>query len=203
MQLKRTPSVGDETRLRFPAHCPDCFGYLGGLLIRQEFLAAQHIVELVGPVLSLRSARQWMRAGWIQTYKFPGRRDRLVSARDFVSAFEQQKRHAGRARSPSALTRIRVGETTECPNCGVALGGFVARLELLSLSNVVAVLGDSVSADQIGDWIRRGLLRGFKVAGVRGLVIEANDFLADIDALKMQYGTMPALGHVGRFGSNR
>lgn len=166
--------------------CPHCGAKLGGTLLRHELFSAECIAQLLGGVVSARTARAWMRAAWLPTFALPGVRGPLVSGADFATAFERVKRPATRAPTRRPASKPPDGLQSKCRKCGTGLGGVVARLELLTVADIVEMLGDRIHRDTVQAWIRSGLVRGFQLPGVRGWLVDADHFLADLEALRRQ-----------------
>lgn len=184
MQSRTEPTVSVQpVEERFPTECPDCSAPLRGVLIRQELLTAEDIVEIFGSVVSLRTAKAWLRQEWARSFRLPGMRHRVVSAREFVAAIEERKRQPGRGRRPLRGRGPRRTLSTSCPRCEAALQGFIAPLQLLRVPDIL-LLGGKLRHAAVEAWIRSGLVRGFKLPGVRGLLVEVGDFSDDFEVLK-------------------
>lgn len=175
---------------RFPTECSGCAAPLRGVLIRQEWLTTDDIVEIFGSVVSPKTARAWLREAWSGSFQLPGMRHRLVGAREFVAAIEERKQRPGRGRRPLNRLGPPPSLPTSCPRCHGPLQGFIAPLELLTVPDIVRLLDGKVRRAAVEAWIRGGLLRGFKLNGVRGLLVEARDFVDGLEALRRQGKTV-------------
>jgi hypothetical protein len=191
MQLRNdAPQVTFET---FPSRCRDCSAPLGGRLVQQTLLTPEDVVELLGAVVSVRTVRSWLRKPWSGGVRLAGARHRVVRALEFVAALDDRKQHAGRARLPVRALRRPEPPRTTCPRCERALGGFVARLDFLTVPDIAGLLG--LGCGVIDGWIRSGRVRGFKIPGIRGVLVEENDFFHDFEALMRDTSAPgPALG---------
>lgn len=169
---------------QFATECPNCSAPLRGVLIRHELLTAEDIVAISGSAVSLRTAKAWLGEEWARSFRLPGTRHRVVSARDFVAAIEEQKRQPGRGRRLLRGRGPRRTLRTSCPRCEVALEGFIAPLHVLTVPDIVRLLGGKLRRAAVEAWIRSGHVRGFKLPGVRGLLVEVGDFSDDFEVLK-------------------
>lgn len=178
--------MSDETPV-FPTECPECARYLGGRLICQETLSPADLVELFAPHVRLKQARFWLSRGWLEesSIRLPGVRGRLVGTRDFIKQFDLHKRRPGRSGKRLVGGPARPLQT-DCPHCRAGLGGYVARVELQTVSAIAAEVGN-VSRETVHDWMRRGLIRGFRLNGIRAPLIEVNDFAADYAVLRRRH----------------
>lgn len=183
-----------ERRDRFPDRCPSCAAPLGGVLIRSTFLADEEVVEIMRGLMSLRTVRDLFRT-WLPSHALPGVRGRRVGSLEFASAFEEHKRPCGRNESAD-LARPTCQFETVCRACGVVWGGFVAKFQLLTMADVTGACGGGIGADHVRSWINRGLLRAFKIKGVRGPLFDVNEFETDLAGLRRR--TLRAPGQSGR-----
>lgn len=170
---------------KFPTACSSCQAPQNGFVIRQDLLCPSEISgELLAGRASERTVRHWMR-DWCPSGRLPGRRTPVVVARDFVMAFEAHKMPSGP--KPTANPRRAARLETKCSACHAALGGFVAPLALRGLQEILPEIGGGFMADVLLGWIRRGLLRAYRIEGIRGPVFDPREFAEDFARLRRQY----------------
>ncbi len=169
---------------KFRTTCPSCEKTLNGYLIRQRLLNPAEIHHMVRGRASERTIRRWMRE-WCPSGALPGRRAPVVEAREFVLALEAHRLPYGATRVVSRLRKPSL--QTKCSNCGAVLGGFVARLAFRDLRDVIPEIGAGIFADAILGWIRRGLLRAFRLRGIRGPLFDEGEFEQDFTVVRDKY----------------
>lgn len=172
-----------ESTTPFLTACPRCEADLNGSLICQMLLSPKEGRDIVHRVATERTVRAWMRA-WCPSGRIPGRRAPVVDSREFVLAVETHKAPYG-SKPPTGSRRSPL--QTKCSNCGAELGGFVARLVLRSMRDVLPEIGAGFLADAVMRWIRSGHLRAYRIQGIRGPVFDAREFTEDFAALRARY----------------
>lgn len=81
------------------------------------------------------------------------------------------------ARRPSSFT-------TTCPECKADVGGYVVSAEVLTVEDIVQLLGGVVNKRTVTKWIVDDLLHGYTLPGVRGWLVDVVDFEAGLERLK-------------------
>lgn len=179
-----------------PAECPHCHVRLSGVLVMRPVWAPQDVCDHFGPAVALRTAKAWMREPWSGSYRLDGVRPRLVDSRPFCAAILRQRQQPGRPHRPFRDRNPQREFRTSCQDCEVGLGGFVAPIEFATVPEIVEFLGTGVRDVTVNSWIRSGKLRGFKLPGIRGLLVEVNDLFDDLEAMKHR-GRLRVRGDLG------
>lgn len=83
------------------------------------------------------------------------------------------------------MTRRRATDlATTCPECKQEVGGYVVRAEVLTVEDIVQLLGGVVNKRTVTKWIVDDLLRGYTLPGVRGWLVDVVDFESGLERLK-------------------